>query len=171
MSRPAESYVGILNLPYSTSKGISESAVAIGDIARRIRRGQQNTSEASITLHHTLTQIDELERDCGLPNWGGENENALSGVIVSQAKAFLNELPTIYQSPEVLPEPSGALAFEWRSGAFRSVIVSFVGNHRVEYSALNGRSKASYGYCAFHGIIPLEIVRLIREVDQQNAVS
>jgi hypothetical protein len=171
MSRPAESYIGISNLPYSTSRGISDSAVAIGAITHKIRQDQQNTAESSIALHNTLMQIDELERDCGLPNWGGENENAISRVTASEAKAFLAELPTSYQSPEVLPEPSGALAFEWRTGAFRSVIVSFVGNHRVEYSALSGRSNASFGYCAFHGIIPLEIVRLIREVTQQNAVS
>ncbi len=171
MSQPAVALFGVSSRFISTSRGISDSAQVVNSIALRYEERQLNTGLARITLDKTFDNLDEISRDCSKPNWGGEDEKPLSGSALADAKAFLSSLPRKYQSPDIIPEPSGAIAFEWRSGFFRSLIVSFVGGQRVEYSSLAGRSKASFGFLAFYGLIPLEIIRHLKEVEIANAVS
>ena len=81
---------------------------------------------------------------------------------------FLKALPPEYRAPDRMEEPDGNIAYEWRYGPFRSLVVSVRDNGDIEYSAIFSREKPVYGKAtSFHEI--LTILRELSSGDKQTA--
>ena len=171
MTRLAESFTDANSLPFAISHGVSETAKTLLALSVEIVERKRNTGLAGVTLQKTLNALREVRDSHKQPNWGGENEAPISDESIAASEKFLNLLPSEFQSPDVIPEPSGSISFEWRYAPFRSAIVSFSGEQRIEYSTVMSRTDAQFGYCTFHGLVPREVIRQIRLVSRSNGVS
>ena len=143
------------------------SAVAgqLVDYLTTIESENLRTASAQNTLIASFMELFELYDGCNRPNWGGNDERRIGVAAVCAAYDFLKLLPAKYQRPDLIPEPQGAVAMEWRFGQFKSLILSFSGNGYLEFSLLNGRASNSAGRMAiYRGVMPLEVTRFLRDV-------
>jgi hypothetical protein len=170
MTRLAESFTDANSLPFAISRGVSKTAETLRALSVEIEERKLNTGFAGVTLQRTLNALRELRDSHSQANWGGENELPISDESIAASEKFLTLLPAEFQLPDVIPEPSGNISFEWRYAPFRSAIVSFSGEQRIEYSSVLSRTDAQFGYCTFHGLVPLEVFRQMRRVSGPNGV-
>lgn len=171
MSHVTTNIAGYSNASYASSSGTSWAAVFVKEKIEEIASVQSSTGFAQVSYGKTLELLKQIGKDYGVANWGGEGELPVDPKAIDNAINFLSLLPSKFQNPDVIPESSGAVAFEWRYGPFRSVIVSFMGTPRIEYSVLLSRSSASFGHCPFYGLIPLDVVRHLNSIGNVRAVS
>ena len=94
------------------------------------------TGHAQLFEQPTLDRISEIQIEYSVTNWGGEDEQPIAPSSIIDALDFLDSLPVKFRSPDVIPEPAGTLALEWRYGKHRSLIVSFRGGGNISFSVL-----------------------------------
>lgn len=151
--------------PFSTSRGSSPAADTIANFKNVIASRWRRTGHAQLLEQPTLDKIYEIEGAYSNANWGGEEELPISTLSVIDSRDFLESLPTKFRSPDVIPEPNGTLAFEWRYGRYRSLIVSFQGGGNLVYSVIESSNRSNYGNEQFHlGFIPSKISRFLNSL-------
>lgn len=82
-------------------------------------------------LNNTLDQLDEVFIECRIPNWDGNGAVPLSSALYKKAEQFIQALPVKFPVPEIVPEPDGEIAFEWRNRWGRVLSVSLASNGRL----------------------------------------
>lgn len=165
MTVAAISYNTFSTFPFSTSRGSSAAAVNLANFKSNIANQRRNTGQAQLSELRTLDKISEVENTCSIANWGGEDEEPISPLSLIDARDFLESLPENFRSPDVLPEPSGTIAFEWRYGRYRSLIVSFRGGGSIAFSVLQAPNRTNFGSEQFHqGLIPEIISRTLNSL-------
>jgi len=164
MSHPAINVAGYSSSSYNSATGISSAAGFVETNFQKIAKAQSGTGLSQVSMVKTLESLEQYKADCSLPNWGGDDETAVDPLAVENAAKFLKLLPAKFHRPDVVPEADGAIALEWRFGAFRSLIVSFTNSPQIEYSLLTGRLSADFGRRQFFGLVPLEIVRNLNRI-------
>ena len=60
-----------------------------------------------------LTTLQESCKRCQVPNWDGEDAEAVSTDTHNVASRLLESLPSNLPLPTISPEPDGQLNFEW----------------------------------------------------------
>jgi hypothetical protein len=166
MTYAATNIAGYANAFYPSSFGASGSASFVRRKIQEIARDQLSTGFAQVSYGKTLELIEQVMKDCSGFNWGGEGELPVDPMAKVSAEKFLFLLPNKFHSADVIPEPNGAIALEWRFGPFKSMIISFMGWSRIEYSVLASRTSASFGHCQFYGSIPPELVRQLNSLSR-----
>ena len=148
--------------PFSTSRGSSPAAISVAEIRSIVASRWRETGHAQLLEQPTLDKISNMQLDYSMANWGGEDELAISALSVIDAQDFLESLPTKFRSPDVIPEPTGTLALEWRYGKYRSLIVSFRGGGNIAFSVIQAPNRTNFGNEQFHqGVVPSTISRLL----------
>jgi hypothetical protein len=120
------------------------------------RSGQQPDDARNIQAIHQLQDI--LQR-CSQPDWGGDGELPVSASTALEADALLRALPSSFDNPEISPEPSGAIAFEWRRAALQIVVASVAGKGVVEYAGMTGPNSEFHGRVPFARELPDTVFR------------
>lgn len=166
MTAAANSTSGYLGLGYSSGSAMSGTAKYIKSIFSDLKRHRSRTAVVQSTEIESLNRLDALYSDCGVENWGGDDEAPVSIGAVLDAKSLIELLPTKYQSPDVIPEPAGAIALEWRYGRFRLIIISVSGNGRIEYAGFNGEQTQFHGALPFLGVVPELLYQHLNEVSR-----
>lgn len=148
--------------PFSTSRGSSSAAVSVANFRSVIASRWRRTGRAQLLEQPTLDKISEIQVDYSVVNWGGEDELPISVPSVIDAQDFLGSLPIKFRSADVIPEPTGTLALEWRYGMHRSLIVSFRGGGNIAFSVILAPNRTNFGNEQFHqGVVPSTISRLL----------
>lgn len=164
MSHLAQSYVGPTAHPIWASNGVSDAARTLETYSDNIFVHIGRTGVFQHGLSQTIIELGKWKSICTAENWGGDGETPIDQSAFEDAERFVGALPEKFHSVEVTPEPNGFVALEWRRGPFRSVIVAFGGNGRVEYAVLKGRMDRSFGCLRYFGMMPLDIYRHLVEV-------
>ncbi|OHB75843.1 MAG: hypothetical protein A2Z34_05440 [Planctomycetes bacterium RBG_16_59_8] len=124
---------------WESDQGFSEEAREIRDAVETVRRH----SNRSIILGWRASLIDqtmEMHDECSSPGWDGYDAEPLTTESLSSVRRFLESLPDYIQQPEIVPEPTGGIAFEWDKG--RDVIFSVTLNgDRYVYAGILGDHK------------------------------
>lgn len=60
------------------------------------------------------SDFDKISRDCVRDNWDGYNAATVTREAIEEAKRFLRLLPISLVSPDIMPEPDGAVGFVWQ---------------------------------------------------------
>ncbi len=82
-----------------------------------------------------------------------------------EAARFAARMPVLLPRPEVVPEPSGDIGFQWSFGENRMLTVSFEGNNTVTYACILGScQRTKFGREIFNDRIPQEVVQGIEEI-------
>lgn len=161
MTCTARSNVGYGSISGINGRGRSESARDLDEKLRQVFGERDQTAVVQLSKYRTLSQINEVTTSCALPNWGGCDEMPVGEHAAIEARQLLEVLPISFASAEILPEPLGSLAFEWRFAPLRTMLVSVSGRGIIEYAGLAGRIPQFHGRIGFTGELPEPILRLL----------
>jgi hypothetical protein len=171
MSHTALNIAGYSNTSFTSSRAVSDAANFVKEKIKSIAKLQSDTGVSQVSYGKTIKALEQIKLDYAVQNWGGDDEMPVDSMAIDNAADFLTLLQPKFHNPEVIPEADGSIAFEWRFGPFRSVIVAFSRSQRIEFSVLSSRTSASFGHCHFNGLVPLDIVRYLNSVGNFNAIS
>jgi len=108
--------------------------------------------------------FEDVYRNCSQENWDGEGAAVISIQTVREAERCLNALPLSVRTPEIVPEPSGAIGFEWRSGPNAVFVTSVHGTQTLTFAGLFGVDASSYGTEQFIDSIPATIIEHLQRL-------
>ncbi|MFZ0255782.1 MAG: hypothetical protein WAN46_09070 [Gammaproteobacteria bacterium] len=144
--------------PYST--GTSETSRRlqkifesnIADLSRAVTWDPLGKSRAS---------LDEIYHECAESNWDGYGALPVAEPAYDEAVRFLAALPSWLPIPELVPEPSGEIGFEWNFGKNRVFAASVNGTNLITYAGLLGKGNKAHGTEVFDGSIPQTLINHI----------
>lgn len=158
---PISGYSGSTRFSVS---GFSEAAVKLKKELAEIISHQRRTGSAQTCALEALSKLGEVARTCVKPNWGGTGEEPITQEAIDEAMELIELLPPRFQAPEIVPEPAGTIALEWRFGHFRTIVLSLSGQRVIEYAGLLGRKNQFYGRRVFAAELPEPIYGHMREL-------
>jgi hypothetical protein len=96
--------------------------------------------------------------------WDGYDAQPIQRFACDEAIRFVNMLPSDILLPEPLPEPTGAMAFEWYKRTDHVFVVSFSGKGIMEYAGLFGPDNKSFGSERIRNYIPQIVLHHIHRI-------
>ncbi|MBI4191520.1 MAG: hypothetical protein HY525_13405 [Betaproteobacteria bacterium] len=158
MAQPVE-FADPFNAYSGTSGGASDAAERISWMRYRIVQGFTASAIGSERLTEPLRVVAEIFQRCRLANWDHEGAEPISSEALTEAQALLLSIPSYMPLPEIFPEATGAIAFEWyRKPGYRYVI-TVSGKGTLEYAGLFGSGNDTSGESRLDGGFP----KMIRE--------
>ena len=147
---------------------------AIGNESQVIQQNMRQFFDAVIhnvvsiqpRLDAVRTLVEKVHRQCAEENWDGEGASPVSLQTVREAAKFLAALPLSVRTPEIVPEPSGAIGFEWRLGPNAIFVVSVHGLQTLTYAGLFGAGITSYGTEEFNDSIPGTVIAHLQRLQE-----
>jgi len=110
---------------------------------------------------------DELDRElvdiyteCSSGCWDGYRATRITPDAMAGARRFLRELPDGIDVPEVVPESSGSIAFEWDRGQDMLLSISVEGDNIV-YAGILGASNNRSGQASLSLGMPYEVEQIL----------
>lgn len=97
-----------------------------------------------------------------------EEDGQISSAALSDALLLLLSLPPSIPLPELLPEPSGAIAMEWYKSPTNVFVVSVPGTGALEYAGIDGAGHETHGSCNFVDSLPTPIKSQLEEFLTNN---
>lgn len=107
------------------------------------------------------TAIAEIRAEYSVDNWDGYGAKAVSIGTLERAREFLLMLPFAIQLPDIFPEVTGEIAFEWRTRRPSTLVVSVADTGRVIFAGRFGNATTN-GVDFFSGGIPSVVLAGIR---------
>ena len=159
MTTAVASSSGYLGFANSSVRGSSSTADYLRKMIGNVRLHQLQTGIAQVSAIDAIERLWQVFRSCRISDWGGSDEEAIRQEAVDEAEELIQSLPSRYQSPEITPEPTGAIALQWRFGQFRTIVLSVSGKGVIEYAGLSGRNNQYFGKRVFTGELPDDIYR------------
>ena len=149
--------------PQFLGTAVSAESERAAQVIRDIVHKGSATIFKSARAHRIASAIADLTEQYSEDGWDGYNAKAIKPETLARAESFLNSLPFALPFPEVIPEPTGEVAFEWRTKATSLFVVSIADTGRLVYAGRFGMAKGN-GVDYFSGGIPAEILSAIRRV-------
>jgi hypothetical protein len=124
-------------------------------------------SSQSITfggrLRETLTSLFAVYKECLVVDWDGYGAAAISADAYEEAKKIIILLPSTIRMPEIVAEPSGEIALEWRRGRGQIFVMSVSGRHKINYAGLFSGNKI-HGSEYFDETLPSLLIGHLRRL-------
>ena len=148
------------------------SGEGFGDFSKRIagsiqREIAQMWGSESVTFGRRLADarfaLLGMYRDCVRADWDGYGASPITEDAFEEAKRIIELLPSSIEMPEIVAEPTGDIAFEWRRGRGRVLVISVSGKHRITYAGIFGDNKV-HGSEYFEETLPLVIIQHLRRL-------
>ena len=124
--------------------------------------------EIMVIEHHlreawAKVALSTVLRECSQENWDGYGALPVSEAAYSEAEKLLRLLPLDIPIPDVIPEPTGELAFEWRNRD-RFFLLSVGGSNTISYAGIfdKGEGGKTHGTVRFRESLPDDIIERIR---------
>jgi hypothetical protein len=103
-------------------------------------------------------ELYRIYRECSKSGWDIYSSIPISVRVFLEATKLLDLLPSDSPSPEVTPEPTGEIAFEWYKGKNHVFVISIGGKNTISYAGLFGRHSKTYGAEYFFDELPRLVV-------------
>ena len=142
--------------------GVSDAAIRIHEILGRTTLHLVNSATGQARIGDPISALYELYDQCNVQNWDGEGAEAIPFDAVEEAEQLLYLLPSSIPTPEFVPEPTGAIAFEWYQARDRLYLLSVDGTKSIQFAALIGRGNELHGRVNFEGTLPSIIIGHLR---------
>ena len=114
-------------------------------------------------LEKALIELEKAYSDCSSQNWDGYGAEPIGEVTYQNAKYFLELFPDDIPTPDICPEPSGDIGFEWRKRKGRTFIVGVDKEKTLSYAGLYDGEEVT-GTESLGDNIPDKIIDLIKRV-------
>jgi hypothetical protein len=150
-------------LSHSYNRGSSD----VSQKLQRIYEEAWANLRKSVTWGYLGDALEELRatyRECSEQNWDGYDALPISQATYDEAERFLNALPSWVPIPQIVPEPSGDIGFEWNFGKNRIFAASVNGTNHITYAGILGIGNKTHGTEVFDGSFPQAFVNHIRRI-------
>ncbi len=122
-------------------------------------------------LGHPLAALHEIYHECAEENWDGYGASPIAEAAYDEAVRFLTALPSWLPAPEIVPEPSGEIGFEWNFGKNQVFVASVNGTNLITYAGLLGKGNKAHGTEVFDGSIPQTLIDHISRICPANTTG
>ena len=147
----------------SSNTGVSDEYNLLQDSFVKIRQHDQETASGQ-NLSQVRSLLFETFYECREPNWDGYDAQGISEKAYFEAVKLLEFLPPYLPLPEIVPEPTGELGFEWQSEKNFVYVISVGGHQQITYAGMFGQGNETHGTENFTGTIPRIIIEHILRV-------
>ncbi|MEE8429943.1 MAG: hypothetical protein V3S16_01715 [Candidatus Desulfatibia sp.] len=111
-----------------------------------------------------LDDLYAVYKECSEVNWDGYGAQPISKKAYLEAGKLIRLLPSNIKEPEIVPEPTGEIAFEWYIGKRFIFVISVGGNNSIAYAGLFGSTSKTHGTEYFGTKLPSIIVDNIQRL-------
>ncbi|WP_126457163.1 hypothetical protein [Sulfuriflexus mobilis] len=112
----------------------------------------------------SLASLQDFFNEHSTENWDGYGALPLSNDALADCKEFLKNIPADVSFPDLIPEPSGGIGFQWKKSKDWVFIVSFKGNNILSYAGIFGAGNKNHGQHIFRNSIPKIILENIKRI-------
>ncbi len=123
----------------SRSTGQSQSARRLDEWRDEILKHLLASLAVSRTTESALSELNETRLEADHAGWDGHGARPINLDAYSQARRFLESLPTTAPPPEVSADPDGEISFDWVFGPRKALTVSIGANGRCSYAWIRGK--------------------------------
>ena len=150
MQRQASSFYGFAG----TASGASQYAGRIPELYRDIIVRFTDSATGSKRISDPTQTTFEVYARCKSPNWDNQGASAISAEAAREARLLLIALPSFLPLPDIFPEATGSIAFEWYRRPGWRLVVTMSGRGLLEYAGLIGTGNEVYGELRFGNTLP-----------------
>jgi hypothetical protein len=148
----------------SAYPGVSVDAQRIYDMLGRVAQHWVGSATGQICFAEPLMALNQIYQRCQASNWDGEGADPILLETVLEAHKLFSLLPSSVPTPELLPESTGAIAFEWYRGRNRVYVISVCGRKSIEFAGLYGLGNEVHGKVNFEDCLPVAIQDHLQEL-------
>ncbi|NOQ80511.1 MAG: hypothetical protein GQ546_14065 [Gammaproteobacteria bacterium] len=110
-------------------------------------------------------ELVDMFKECSVDNWDSYGSLPLKERAFFEAEKFISAMPSWLPIPEIVPEPSGDIGFQWDFGRDKVLVASLSGDNIVIYAAILGSTERKRnGSDVFNDTIPNEIINRVGEI-------
>lgn len=109
-------------------------------------------------IGNALDSLKEVFSECYETDWDGYGAQPITIATYHESVRFLNSIPSWLEIPEIVPEPSGDIGFEWNFGKNKIFVVSLNGTNKLVYAGILGAGNKAHGVEVFNGALPRTII-------------
>lgn len=159
--------------PYSYSTRAKNTGMSptAAELERKVGRSDTRVSEfstsRSLVKQSVFDSLSDTFNECGEEGWNGGSARAVSRQTFENARRFLSILPASLPVPDVMAEPDGEIAFEWRAPNKSVFSVSVGQADTIAFAGLFGYGSKQHGTEPFDDTIPPVVLNAIRRVFQR----
>jgi hypothetical protein len=110
------------------------------------------------------SEVYRVYRECSAQDWDGYEGIPISDETFLEAIEIIRLLPKELPLPEVMPEPTGEIAFEWYKDRKHVFVISVGGKERLSYAGLFGTGSETHGFESFSDRFPQSFVSHIKRL-------
>ena len=147
-----------------SSGGVSKDSEKINQLFRDLADHRLDSATGQARIGDPQSELLRLYQICSQANWDGEGAKAINSVTLGEAQRLLDVIPSSIGIPDIIPEPNGSIAFEWRISPGRIYILSLSGRKRLEYAGLLGHGNETHGHWYYGGELPRLAGEHLREL-------
>ena len=142
------------------NEGLSNEAIKLKNSFQELYR--ETVSDTNV-YHMTSGQLDQVAAECSEFGWDGYDAQPIKKVVINMAEKFLIGLPKSIPTPDIIPESSGELSFEWYVRASHQVVTTITEDEEIVYSGFFGKRRTK-GVEFLDNGIPEQIIRVIKRL-------
>lgn len=146
------------------SSGASIDSEKIGQMFRNLLVHNLDSATGQARIADPQSDLIRLYQESNFDNWDGEGAKPITPETLREAQRLLEVIPSSVRLPELLAEPSGAIAFEWYLSPSRVYVLSLSGRRRLEYAGLLGNGGETHGHWFYGGELPRLAGEHLREL-------
>lgn len=137
-----------------TETGASKYADSIPSLYRNLVARFADSATGSKRIADPTQTILETFLRCMEPNWDRQGAIAMPAEAAREARILLIALPSFLPLPDIYPEATGSMVFEWYRRPGRRLVITLSGRGTVEYAGLIGTGNEVYGELRFGNTLP-----------------
>lgn len=149
--------LGTFGFPRQFVPGASDDATLIAKSCKELVGRFIRSATGNERLQQPLDVLEEIHERCSGADWDSDGAAAIARSAIRDAQRLLFALPVAFPLPEIFPEGTGAVAFEWYRGPSRRYVATMAGNGSIEFAALAGIGNGLYGELRFTGEMPKQM--------------
>lgn len=151
-------------VPLWVTNGFSSEHGIVHDLIQETLDNFRKANSISAPISDIKNELESIYSECSEPNWDGYGARAISRETIEIAEEFIEsfmflDLPT----PDIIPEPSGDIGFEWMKPAKHSLILSIDRRGEITYVGFFGANRAK-GVERFTEGVPDVVIQLIKRL-------
>lgn len=150
-----------VDIPFYSShyeSGVSDSSHELSQYVLKIRNHTSQT--ISLGWRESLNQqLMDIYSRCSEENWDGYDAIPLDRFTVYAASIFIELLPDNIAIPDIVPEPTGEIGFQWSKGKHVTFVAS-INPEMITFAGLFGTSKI-HGEIKFLNELPSAIEKIL----------
>ncbi len=147
----------------SPENAVSDDARVIFGIFDALANSWTSSATGQAQMAEPQAALFRLYEECRADNWDGEGAKAIRMLALFEAQRLLTILSGVWPIPEFLPEPSGAIAFQWYISHDRIFVCSVAGKGDIEFAGLFGEGNETHGKALFTDTLPRVIETHLRD--------